>query len=55
MLWFPRSVGNSRVAGHQIDGGVRWLMPDSEYSLNPNLTEADRATGCSVDQRLVNF
>jgi hypothetical protein len=30
-------------------------MPESEYLLNPNLTQADRATGCAADLRPVNF
>jgi hypothetical protein len=53
--WFPRSVGQSRDAGHAFSGGVRWLMPDSEYQLNTNLGMGKRATGCAQHERPVNF
>ena len=55
LLWFPRSVGQTRDAGHPLTGGVRWLMPDNEYQLNPNLTLASRGTGCAAAERPVNF
>ena len=51
VMWFPRAVGNSRVAGHQLEGGVRWIMPDNEYRLNDNLNfDTDRGTGCSPNE-----
>jgi hypothetical protein len=55
LLWFPRSVGQSRDAGHAFTGGVRWLMPDSEYQLNTNLGMEKRGTGCTALERPVNF
>ena len=30
-------------------------MPAIEYELNPNLVEADEATGCDPSQRPVDF
>ena len=55
MFWFPRAVGNSRIAGHVIDGGVRWLMPFSEFDLNTNLSRADRATGCAPNEAPIDL
>jgi hypothetical protein len=55
LTWFPRSVGQSRDAGHPLTGGVRWLMPDNEYQLNTNLGMDKRATGCAANERPVNF
>jgi hypothetical protein len=55
LTWFPRSVGQSRDAGHAFTGGVRWLMPDNEFQLNTNLGLDKRATGCAQHERPVNF
>jgi hypothetical protein len=55
ILWFPRAAGNNREKGEAYAGAVKFLMPESEYLLNPNLTQADRATGCAADVRPVNF
>lgn len=55
ILWFPRAAGNNREKGQAYAGAVRFLMPASEYLLNPNLTQSDRATGCSAATRPVNF
>lgn len=53
LLWFPRNEGTwvNKDASYVLRGGVRLLMPQAEYELNPNLSLADRATGCSPDQR----
>jgi len=47
-LWFPRNVGQwvNQSATDQLNGGVRMLMPDEEYEINPNMSLADRGTGC---------
>ena len=55
VAWFPRGFGQTWQAGMNLGGGVRWLMPQSEYELNPNLTLADQATGCKPGERPVNF
>lgn len=51
-LWFPRAVGEwvNPVATNALGGGVRMIMPQEEYSINPNLTLEDRATGCPPGQ-----
>ena len=55
LLWFPRDVGATLRGGHQLQGGVRFLMPDNEYHLNENTTIADRATMCDPATRPVGF
>ena len=55
ILWFPRASGRSPKKGNSYAGGVRWLMSASEYTVNPNLTVASRATGCDANQRPVNI
>jgi len=55
LLWFPRSTGSTLRSRFQLRGGVRFLMPDNEFLLNPNLSLSDRATGCPASQRPVNF
>ena len=55
LLWFPRDVGATLRGGHQLQGGVRFLMPENEYHLNDNLTIADRATLCDPATRPVGF
>ena len=55
LLWFPRNEGNTPISGFVHQGGVRKLMPAIEYELNPNLVEADEATGCDAGQRPVAF
>jgi hypothetical protein len=55
ILWFPRSAGKSPRKGNSFAGGVRWLIPDTEFQRNTNLTMADRATGCAPSQRPVNI
>jgi hypothetical protein len=47
LLWFPRAQGHSVEKGEAYNGAVKHLMPESEYVLNENLTEALRATGCA--------
>lgn len=51
-LWFPRFIGEwtNPAANYQLGGGVRLLMPQDEYESNPNLSLADRGTGCSANQ-----
>jgi len=55
LLWFPRFQGVFPVQGWPMYGGVRMIMPNSEYEQNPNTTLADRATMCSPAERPVNF
>jgi hypothetical protein len=54
LLWFPRHQGK-QFGDARYGGAVRLIMPGSEYDLNPNLTRADRATGCSQYERPVDF
>ena len=56
-LWFPRALGEwvNPIATNSLFGAVRMLMPTSEYSINTNLTLADRATGCPLGERPVGF
>lgn len=51
-LWFPRRVGQwiNANAAYQLDGGVRLLMPQAEYQINPNLSLALRGTGCAANE-----
>jgi hypothetical protein len=55
VAWFPRAFGQTWQAGMNLQGGVRWLMPQGEYELNPNLSLTDQATGCKPAERPVNF
>lgn len=55
ILWFPRAQGRTPSQGVEYLGGVRMLMPNSEFELNPNLTLSDRATGCPDAERPVRF
>jgi hypothetical protein len=55
VLWFPRAQGRTPSQGVEYLGGVRLLMPNGEYDLNENISRADRATGCAVEQRPVLF
>ncbi len=50
-LWFPRSFGSSLFQGFPYYGAVTLIMAENEYELNPNLSLADRATGC-VDSKM---
>lgn len=51
-LWFPRNVGDwmNEDASYVLNGGVRVLMDEDEYQINPNLSLADRGTGCAAEQ-----
>jgi hypothetical protein len=54
LLWFPRNQGNNPGGGggnSQFMGGIRFVMPQSEFQLNPNLSLDDQATGCDAHQR----
>jgi hypothetical protein len=51
LLWFPRGEGALPTGGQFLLGGIRFVMPQNEYMLNPNLTLADQATGCEANQR----
>ena len=55
LLWFPRAQGITPSQGATYLGGVRRLMPNNEYELNPNLTLDDRATGCPPAEAPVLF
>jgi len=55
LLWFPRDEGTQFSGRNTYGGGVRMIMPDSEFELNPNLGLTDRATGCPQHERPVNF
>ncbi len=57
ILWFPRAAGDLVNAGasYSTGGQVRWLMGDDEFEINPNLTLADRATGCPPGEAPVGF
>ena len=55
LLWFPRDQGFSVEKGEAYGGAVKHLMSNDEYILNPNLTEADRATGCAAVLRPIGF
>ncbi|MGE0158650.1 MAG: hypothetical protein AB7T31_04510 [Gemmatimonadales bacterium] len=52
-LWFPRRVGEwQNVSNYELLGGVRMLMPQSEYQINPNFGGLDaRGTGCPAGER----
>lgn len=54
-LWFPRRVGEwVNASNYELNGGVRMLMPSSEYQINPNFGGLDaRGTGCSAGERPV--
>lgn len=50
VLWFPRADGEYPALGLALEGGVRLLMPASEYANNPHVLELGgrdaRGTGC---------
>jgi hypothetical protein len=48
-LWFPRGSGADLFA-HAYNTAVRLVMPDNEFTLNPNLTEADQGSMCPVGE-----
>jgi hypothetical protein len=53
-LWFPRRVGEwVNNSNYELNGGVRVLMPNNEYEINPNFGLAARGTGCPADERPV--
>jgi len=54
VLWFPRDNGGTRFQRRALQGGIRYVMPNSEYIANPNLTPASKATGCAVNERPIN-
>jgi hypothetical protein len=53
VLWFPRAQGQTPGAGRALEGGVRFIMPNNEFLLNPNAKLEDRGTKCDVNQRPV--
>ena len=55
LFWFPRDEGVFPTREFALDGGVRMVMPDSEYDNNDNLTRADQGTLCDPNERPVNF
>ena len=50
--WFPRRTG-TRATGYAFEGGVRMLMPTTEYDTNANFDRTARGTGCDASQRPV--
>ena len=48
-LWFPRRVGEwVNASNYELNGGVRMLMPEEEYQINPNFGGLTaRGTGCA--------
>src|SRR5262249_30371134 len=50
IAWFPRGSGQTPECSLNLGGGVRFIMPENEYILNPNLSLAVRATGCSKNE-----
>lgn len=44
-LWFPRGVG-SDAWGQGYQTGVRFVMPDNEFDLNPNIDESQKGSMC---------
>ena len=50
LLWFPRAQGVEPTQGWTLFGGIRMIMPDSEYEQNPNFGLDDRATLCDPFQ-----
>jgi hypothetical protein len=53
-LWFPRRLGEwVNVSNYELNGGVRVLMPNNEYEINPNFGLAARGTGCAPGERPV--
>ena len=55
LLWFPRAEGTTATRRTTYQGAVRLLIPLTEFDLNPNLSRADRATGCPQHERPVDF
>ena len=55
LLWFPRAEGVTATRRTTYQGAVRLLIPLVEFDLNPNLSRADRATGCPQHERPVDF
>jgi hypothetical protein len=54
-LWFPRRVGEwVNTSSYELNGGVRMLMPASEYQIIPNFGGLEaRGTGCAAGERPV--
>lgn len=56
LLFFPRAEGRNPNRGNTVySGGIRVIMPANEYTLNRNLTNADRGTACTAAERPVNI
>ena len=51
--WFPRAAGGTRFKVRNLQGGVRGIMSGEEYTVNTNLTLADKATGCGNSEKPV--
>jgi hypothetical protein len=50
-LWFPRGVGRTQPpTSFGYLGGVRMVMPQDEFDLNPNFDLSRRGTGCAPNQ-----
>ncbi|MQA90371.1 MAG: RagB/SusD family nutrient uptake outer membrane protein, partial [Gemmatimonas sp.] len=44
-LWFPRGVGSTPYP-YSYRNGIRMVMPESEFEINPNLELSQRGTMC---------
>jgi hypothetical protein len=54
VLWFPRDNGGTRFQRRALQGGIRYVMPNSEYIANPNLSPAMKASACAQHERPIN-
>lgn len=48
-LWFPRGVGED-AWGQGYNTGVRLVMPENEFELNPNLELSDQGSMCPANE-----
>ena len=56
LLFFPRAEGRNPNRNNSLySGGIRMIMPANEYTLNQNLTDADRGTACAAPERPINI
>lgn len=46
-LWFPRGVGETPYP-YSYQNGIRMVMPDSEFDLNPNLEPGQQGSLCGA-------
>ena len=55
LFWFPRDQGVFPTREFALEGGVRMIMPESEYDNNTNFTRANQATLCDLAERPIGF